>query len=128
MIIFNGSVQKVKACMSYLSLQINDTQASLPYTYVPFGAPPLRMAVAAHLTSLPSFCEATVLILFQRDITRCLSFNSWICGGYVSSGSVSRRCRGIKGNVAPCQRLDLFSPPSRNAEGQRETRSSRSDV
>ena len=125
---FSGSVQKVQACMSYLSRQNNDTQAPLLYTYVPFRAPPLRMAAAAHLTSLPSFCEATVLILFQHGITRCLSFNSWMCGGYVSSGSVSRQCRGIKGNVAPCQRLDLFSPPSRNAEGQRETRSSRSDV
>lgn len=38
----------------------------------------------------------------------------------VSSGSVSLWCRGIKGNVALCQRLDPFSPLSRNAKGQRD--------
>lgn len=36
----------------------------------------------------------------------------------VSSGSVSLWCQlGIKGTVALCQRLDLFSPPSRKRQG-----------
>lgn len=38
----------------------------------------------------------------------------------VWSGYISLWCQGIKANVAQCQRLDLFSPPSRNTTGQRD--------
>lgn len=94
--------------------------------YVPFRAFPQTIAVKAHLTFIPPLAQQNSS--FSFNVISCLCFKRLGLLRLVSSGSVSLWCRGIKGNVALCQRLDLFSPPSRNAKGQRETRSSRSDV